>query len=635
MAVGHLLDCPAHILMREFPLFLKKILKNDVVLALILLAAFLLTNGYTYGWDDQHLEIPLLKNLIDPQLYAGDYYVESLRQHFSSFLYPLLAFLIDVKQIPAAYFVLYLLSRYFFFFFSLKLWKTISGETSTAVFVVLVSLSLGRVEEFLYRTFSHQEFALAIILAGLVLFYRDRFVWAAAVFGMAANFHSLYSLFPFLYMQAHFLLEVRQLGWRRIWQTAGVFVLCALPVLVWTWRQAHAGAVSVSPSVEEWLPLYRLACPQNFIFLDQTLAGAFASTTVFFQITRHYWPIFLLFLFNQGFHSAFRHDRKTQTLMGTGTFFIVVSFIFTYIAPSRLFLDLNLIRNLQFMLFFLIGYTAIFLARCAKTYSLVTVLGLAAWLPFFRFGGQVFSFSVIGLIGVLLMARSPGVRKSYLRQGVGIGLVLLSVLAIGWNMSRHAYSLSVYFAIGFAAVAVLLACWIGSRRMRDQKLPKALLLWIPVVVMLGHFTYYHFHRNKIEHLAQGGYWQLNKNWIDMQHYVRENTPPDALLLVPYDMTMGGFRIFSERRIICSYRDCGIVGFDYRAAREWQQRVRDIEPFKVFAAGDVTPAIENAIMKYKVQYIVFMNYMAPASNPIIERVYQNGVFSLYKVLPNAP
>ena len=64
------------------------------VLAVLLLSIFLLTTGYKLGWDDQHLEIPLLKSLIDPSLYPGDYYVQSLKRNFSSYFYPVLARLI-------------------------------------------------------------------------------------------------------------------------------------------------------------------------------------------------------------------------------------------------------------------------------------------------------------------------------------------------------------------------------------------------------------------------------------------------------------------------------------------------------------------------------------------------------------
>ena len=64
-----------------------KILSSDWMIGLLLLGVFLSTNGYMYAWDDQHLEIPLLKSLIDPQLYPNDYYVDGLERNFPSFFY--------------------------------------------------------------------------------------------------------------------------------------------------------------------------------------------------------------------------------------------------------------------------------------------------------------------------------------------------------------------------------------------------------------------------------------------------------------------------------------------------------------------------------------------------------------------
>ncbi len=43
--------------------------------------------------------------------------------------------------------------------------------------------------------------------------------------------------------------------------------------------------------------------------------------------------------------------------------------------------------------------------------------------------------------------------------------------------------------------------------------------------------------------------------------------------------------------------------------------------------------EFNIPEYKVNYIVFMNYLAPKANPILKPVYRNTVFSLYEVLIN--
>ena len=88
---------------------------------------------------------------------------------------------------------------------------------------------------------------------------------------------------------------------------------------------------------------------------------------------------------------------------------------------------------------------------------------------------------------------------------------------------------------------------------------------------------------------------------------------------------------SERKIICCYRDCGIIGFDYPAALEWQRRLADIESFKVIADQSIKPAILNALFKYQVNYIVFMRYYAPDPHaPRLEKIYENRNFSLFRV-----
>ena len=69
---------------------IQTLLQNEWFIAGCLLIIFLAANGYHYGWDDQHLEIPLLKSLIDNTLYQGDYYVESLKKKIYQFFLSLI-----------------------------------------------------------------------------------------------------------------------------------------------------------------------------------------------------------------------------------------------------------------------------------------------------------------------------------------------------------------------------------------------------------------------------------------------------------------------------------------------------------------------------------------------------------------
>ena len=621
--------------MKDLRITFKPLCSNSGVLAFLLLGLFLLTNGYTYGWDDQHLEIPLLKSLIDPSLYAGDYYVESLKKHFSSLLYPFLAKIITVAQIPSAYLILYILCRYLFFFWILKLWTHISRSKLTGVLCVVMLILLGRVEEFLYRTFSHQEFALAFIMGGIYFFYKNRFTWAAIIFGLTANIHSLYSLFPFLYMLFFLTSQFSRYGGRTILKASLAFLISLGPLLIWM-KTGHIRPVSgPAPSPQEWLALYHLACPQNFLFVNTDLTEMGKHISVFLEATAPYWSILGLYLLNSHFNPLFRRDKKVKVILLTALISLLVSFIFTYIFPKRFILDLNLVRHTQFMLFFLWGYTVILLVRSAQSAPPLTIFALSLCIPLLRFGGYITLCATLIPMGTLSLHEiTRSGKTSRLKTGLSLSVIALSLAGLLFLFLRHTYSPSVLLNVLGIWILLFINFLILSHIRHPKWIPRVRLLFIliPFILLSGHFAFYHYQRLQTERTGTG-FWQLQRNWEDMQRYAHDHTPQNALLLVPYNMTMGGFRILSERKIICSYRDCGIVGFDYQAAREWQKRVGHIEPFKVMATGDITPAIQNALFRYRVNYIVFMNYNAPPANAILQPVYRNDVFSLYKVLIN--
>src|ERR1035437_5226564 len=177
---------------------MKKILTNNYFIAFLFLLAYLATSPYIYGWDDQHLEIPILKHLIDPSLYKGDYYVESATKYFTCWLYPILATLITIKEIPATYLVLFLISRYVMFYWVYRMWLWIGGSCFTDVCAASMCFLLGRTDEFLYRSFCHEEFGFIFMFAGLYCFYRDWYLLAAFIWGLGVNIHAIYNLFPIL-----------------------------------------------------------------------------------------------------------------------------------------------------------------------------------------------------------------------------------------------------------------------------------------------------------------------------------------------------------------------------------------------------------------------------------------------------
>ena len=629
---------PRFLIRMAFKNKITKWIQKDWFTALFLLIIYLAIKGYKYGWDDQHVEIPLLKSLIDHTLYRGDYYVESLKSNFVTYFYPLLAHLITVKQIPTAYFILYLTSRYFFLFWIYKLWYFVSKQKSVAFICTIVFILFGRVPEFLYRTFSHQEFALAIIFAGIYLFYKERFVLAALVLGIAANFHLLYSLFPMAYLSVYLLFNWRRHGFKTIIKSFLAFLIFVSPLLLWIIKKnlpAYLNNLSSSPI--NWIALYKIACLQNFIFFGITLKYMLTNFKIWWGVTQSYILLVALYILNALHNEKFRSDRKGHIIFLTVLGLLVFTYFFTYTKPNRFIIDLNLVRNTQFLFFFLMGYTTILVMKLIDSEKIL--LGYCATI---FFGLLVLNdcLAILSTLSLTLLLSLRNVYKSpkkivrnILIIGICTGLLFCTAAAL-WLIfkSDRVVKIVISSLIGTATFSYIVIRYIKTQK--HNLFLKRLLIIIPLVALSAYYAYYHFTRFNIE-TKGGGYWKLQRDWEDMQRFVQTSTPKDAAFLVPHDMEMGGFRIYSERKIICCYRDCGIIGFDYNAAVEWLKRLNDVEPFKVVIDSDIKPAIVKAIIKYKVDYIVFMRYYAPREGSVglYQKVYENDSFSLFKSKAN--
>ncbi len=613
-----------------------KWLRSDWFQTLLLFLIFLAIKGYKYNWDDQHLEIPLLKSLIDPTLYLNDYYVQSLKSNFCSYFYPLLARVISVKQIPAAYLTLYLISKYFLFFWVYKIWFHITKQKSIAFICCLAFMTFGRTSELHYRTFSHQEFAMPFVVAGLYFFYKERFVVASAILGAAANFHFLYSILPAFYMFSYLTIFWKKHGGREVIKSFLSFLLFISPIIFWMVKKnipLYLAKPADSPI--DWISLYRIACFQNFIFFGVTFQHALTHLTLWFSVAQEYLLLIALYALNAWHNETFRKDKKVHAIFFAAFFLMAVSYIFTYIKPTRLVLDLNLVRNTQYLFFFLSSYTTFFIIKILDTKSALFSFGAILLFESVILSDALGILTIGSLALLLWLNQIPKSTFSKAIQRVGTAAIFSVCIFEAWKV----VTTSPEEKAKLAAVIILSTasiCYIIVRIFQRHAWLKRSFIILPVAILLVFQCSYHIKRMRTES-AGGGFWKLQRDWEDMQHYVQINTPKNAVILAPNDTEMGGFRVNSERTLVCCYRDCGIVGFDYNAGVEWLKRIRDIWDFKVVREGDIQPAVLKGIFKYKANYIVFMRYYAPRNeqSKLYTAVYENDSFSLYKVALNNP
>jgi len=621
-----------------------RILQSDSIVAFFLLCVFLLTKGYRYGWDDQHVEIPLLKSLIDNTLYQGDYYVESLKANFTSYLYPILARLITVEQIPATYFTLYIITKYFLLFWAYKLWKAISGEKTVAFFCVAVFILMGRVPEFLYRTFSHQEFALAIIMAAFYFFYQSRYIAALVTLGIASNFHFLYSLIPMVYFVTYLMLRVKDLGWKFLLKSLFTLLLFSSPILIWLIKKnlpSYLGPPVESPI--DWVSLAKIACPQNFIFFGIGFKNMFTHFEIWWDVVAPYVLLVALYLLNVLYNEKFKKEPKNHTIALAAVAMFTLTYIFTILMPNRFVLDLNLVRNSQFLLFLFMGFTVILVFQIFDKESPRVSFFASISFGFLALPDSIAILSVLFLSLFLAFRAAKAIQQKFLKN-ISQAACLASMAACSvaiYKLILKSDTPGHQVALAIIVLAILSYVLRRYTPWATHIFIKRAFLILPLIALFLFLADYYVKRVRLEETG-GGFWKLQRDWEDMQGYVKNHTPKDAMLLVPHDMEMGGFRIGSERKIVCCYRDCGVFGFSFTAAVEWVKRLATIEPFKVVIDNEnqsesINSAIVNAIMIYKANYIVFMRYYAPEGrlNRYFKKLYENDSFSLFKVILNPP
>jgi len=477
-----------------------KAIQSPWVISLLILIIFFLTTGYRYGWDDQHLEIPLLKSLIDDSLYQGDYYVESLKKNFTSSLYPILAKVITVDQIPITYFILYVISRYFLFFWIYKIWLHISNNRFKAFYCVLIFILAARVHEFLYRTFSHQEFALAIIFAGIYYFFKERFYLSALLLGIAANFHALYSLFPMLFMCTYLLWQARKHKFSTLIKAGIIFSVTCLPFLIWTIK-AKLNLPHIDPPYTEWKRLYQLACPQNFILPQVPLKVLFAHMKEFLDSIMIYLALIALFILNLSFNKPFRENKKAVASCVTAFLLLAVTVVFSYFIPNRFVIDLNLIRNSQFLLFLLAGFTTLMIFDIVEEDNNLYSLWFAVLFTFLKYHEKILMLAVLGMIFTFIL------RKSVQKKGAIGNILKVASLAllviISFELAQTFQTVRYRFPtrIALLIISILLTANYFSvyfiKNKRYRALQKYLFLIIPITVFVCQFSFYLYLRSII------------------------------------------------------------------------------------------------------------------------------------------
>ncbi len=221
--------------------------------------------GYHIGTFDQIVHLPSLRKYADPSLYPGDPFLE-LRVYHYSYFWLLFLPLLRLGMLEVAMFAVHVAATYLTFWALWVLSDTLFRDP-LASFIGVLAFIFPHVSFAGFTTFEwsllNRTFVLPFLLWAFILFLRRRYELAFALLGLLYNLHILSVNFVLAMLLFDALLQFRRTNWRRIGLGLALFVLCALPVILWRARNTQLD-LSLRP---EWLSLISAGMMYNIFHL--------------------------------------------------------------------------------------------------------------------------------------------------------------------------------------------------------------------------------------------------------------------------------------------------------------------------------------------------------------------------------
>lgn len=335
--------------------FAERLSRSAVWRHLLFLAATFFTIaflGYHFGTGDQVIHIPFLKQAADPSLYPNDPFLALRHLHYSYFWFAFLPFY-QWGLLEPAMFVTHVAATYATFWAFWALSEELFGDALTNLLAVVIlalpHIGFGGWPQFEFSMLN-RTVVLPMLLLTLILYLRGRYWLTFTLLGLLFNLHVISVNFVLAMLLLASVMEWRRVGARKLLVGLSLFVVCALPVLIWKGSESPLD-LTVRP---DWMNtiargalanIYYMLAPVSYVVLA-TLSGL--STAA-------------LYLIGRGAAPSVRHNRTVTWFMVAAGLILAVAVV-TQWAPVTILVQSQIIRAGVFVLLFAHLYLAHLLA---------------------------------------------------------------------------------------------------------------------------------------------------------------------------------------------------------------------------------------------------------------------------------
>ena len=577
------------------------ILGLEVILLLAL--AQVMYAGYRLGVGNQSIQIPFLKHWMDPALYANDPMVRQTLADYPSFFFRLLAVIVTQSDLYSAYFWLHVLTCAGVIAASYALGRAMFNSRASGIVLVLLMLAghhHALAGDDLYSLgFTHTWAVFPVAICAMLLFYRQWYWAAFALVGVIFNLHALTAGYLLVMFLAWAVIDYRPLGWR--WKLAGMlglFLLIASPTLIdMLSHRQHFGA--------EWLERTRIRSADHSFPSSWWTAGAGDI------------PRFVLLMglaaLSLAFRAPGRNQRKSLLMAaGVGVLFLV-GWVFSDIWPLATVVRAQLFRSSRLLVVLMLAHLAHGIVRGWRLGDLRALWRSGGKQTWRGSSDEPFATEVVESEGV----SAPGrVLEALLATATFLCLAIPGLFSLApWLLLATLIVALVNARLGaWPAVVASLALLVVAAAQRtieyhvpgidgqvtleglQQSLREAgTPLWIALgTVVLAWFVrrvpigprvrvcfavavFYVgvvlcMHGQETQALAG---LDRHDPWVEVQLWAAKSTPREALFLTPPQQ--GGFRIYSNRSVVCEWRDGTQLYFSAAFAKDWWNKLTALRP----------------------------------------------------------
>jgi hypothetical protein len=602
-----------------------RVVQTALILLFITAHSFLM-NGFSHV--NRYLTVGLyvdpISAKIDPSLFRNSLYVQSVegkkaRLSLMHNLSPSIFRHADLETFAIAQWLICLFFTTVVLFY---LGKILAG-TDLAGYVTAL-LFTGKLNDWtlgspaVYINFFHHglQWALMLNILSLALIFRKKYIWACFLMGAAWNFHPMSVLFLQALLFAHWLVHAREYGFKTLLACGAAFVCAALPMLTQSLDYARI----------------------NWEYGPEWLRGV--RWTVWYTVFPSTWPAFYFFraglyfwLFLMGLSTLPPGRKRSDLMLFVGVIGILCAAgtIFAELIPVPSIIKMSLWRSSWLYMTLSLPCLAhlcitiwdrSFLRRFLIIATLILITGCIHSIPYY----YLLLFNIIFMV-LLLQSRLEKRCAWLYRHLLVIFFVLLSFFLIYQGLFDHGIRAVAIGLVATGAFLLLLSALennLPRLQSRRSFIPIALLF----VVFLDGGSLWHRGGPDIYY---HGYRKGEKDpWADVQMFAQQNTPKDALFIIP--PYLNDFGIYSKRATLGDWAEgSSIIYLDNDYAQQWLERMKDLGWKTIWDAETgynslATEAIVAAAKKYNAPYVVTEKPKS-FSLPVM---YENSEFILYEV-----